>query len=370
MAAAHLPRTLLCVLAAVTAALWGAGRAEAGYGVSPIDQTLPTTVDSIGYVLTPATIDFVVHLDEGDTSPFVWVSETLEIGPNGSHQPRQGVGSCATSGLFASGEPGKWVCRVSTQTMRRGRSYYWWLTYWRQEAAGPVQQVSGPFVFGLGDEPPPPPPPPGEPEPEPEPPKDPHAGASTKKAESAARLPTARRFDGRRSVKHASLTQLVYRTMKALGAPRQLAFACWNVPDWISVLSWEGAEPTRGSTQVMGFWLGRQPRWLHLAPEICTDVQGLLSSKRPNARRAGALAVAIHETLHAYGLRNEAQTNCFAVQLVPVFGWALGLTPTRYTYMGRLAHNYVRRSAPSGYWNARHCREGGAWDIFEGPNVH
>ena len=33
----------------------------------------------------------------------------------------------------------------------------------------------------------------------------------------------------------------------------------------------------------------------------------------------------ILETLHAYGSRNEAQTNCFAVQMIPYLGFSLGI---------------------------------------------
>jgi len=98
-------------------------------------------------------------------------------------------------------------------------------------------------------------------------------------------------------------------------------------------------------------------------------VQGLLSTKLPNARRAGAVATVIHETLHAYGVRNEAQTNCFAVQLVPAFGAALGLGTSRAAYMGTLARNYVRSRSPAGYWNASSCRDGGAWDLFENRSL-
>jgi hypothetical protein len=111
------------------------------------------------------------------------------------------------------------------------------------------------------------------------------------------------------------------------------------------------------------------PRWLHLAPGVCTDVQALLSSHKPNARRAGALNTVIHETLHAYGVRNEAQTNCWAVQLVPYFGLNMGMSVARSDYLGTLARNYVRAHAPRGYWNAARCRDGGAWDLFPWRNL-
>jgi hypothetical protein len=76
----------------------------------------------------------------------------------------------------------------------------------------------------------------------------------------------------------------------------------------------------------------------------------------------------IHETLHAYGVINEAQTNCFAVQLVPVFGRNLGLGVKRANYLGTLARNYVRKYSPPGYWNAGRCRDGSAWDLFPGTS--
>ncbi|HET9665876.1 MAG TPA: hypothetical protein VFP09_03945, partial [Desertimonas sp.] len=83
----------------------------------------------------------------------------------------------------------------------------------------------------------------------------------------------------------------------------------------------------------------------------------------------GALSVVIHETLHAYNVYNEAQTNCWAVQLVPYFGLSLGMTRARAEYLGTLARNYVRGHAPRGYWNSARCRDGGAWDLFDWRNL-
>jgi hypothetical protein len=362
MLAAHLSRrTLVCTLAVGALALLAAGRASAGYGVGPDGQTFTVAADSAGYVRTPASLDLVVYLDAEDSSATVWLSDSPAIGPTGTPLGRT-VGSCSSGTLLPFGETNKWVCRVSTSTLQPGRTYYWWLDFARQDPGtpAPTDRVSGPFSFSLVQQAAPPPPIPAPPPVV----KDPHAPVSTKTIAAAATLPSSTVFDGHRSVKHTTLTRLVYRTMKKLGYPRQLAFACWNRSDWISVLSAEGTEPTRGSSELLGFWLGRQPRWLHLAPGICTDVQGLLSSKQPNARRAGALSTVIHETLHAYGVVNEAQTNCMAVQLVPVFGWNLGLSVKRADYLGTLARNYVRKYAPAGYWNGARCRDGGPWDLF------
>jgi hypothetical protein len=360
-------RTLVCLVAFTALAMLAAGRASAGYGVGPNGQTFAATADSAGNVQSPASLDLVVYLDADDSSSAVWVSDSPAISALGTPTGRT-LGSCSSGSLLPFGEANKWVCRVSTSLLQPGHTYYWWLDFARQDPGtpAPTNRVSGPFSFSLAQATPPPPPPPPPP-PVPAPPPvvtDPHAPVSTKTIAAAGKLPSSAVFNGRRSVKHTTLTRLVYRTMKKLGYPRQLAFACWNRADWISVLAAEGTEPTRGGSELLGFWLGRQPRWLHLAPGICSDVQGLLSSKLPNARRARALSTVIHETLHAYGVANEAQTNCMAVQLVPVFGWNLGLSANRADYLGTLARNYVRRYAPSGYWNAARCHDGGSWDLF------
>jgi hypothetical protein len=361
-------RLAVCLAALATLGLVGAGRASAGYGVAPGNGTsVPVTAGSTGAIASPSSLDLVVYLDAEDSAPLVWVSESPAVGPTGS--PAAGtLASCSGSSLLPFGEPNKWVCRVSTIRMQPGRTYYWWLDFRRQDPGASVStaRISGPFGFSLVQQPATPPAiPPAVPPAN----QGPQSGVSTKTVDSAARLPGGNRFDGRRSIKHVPLTTLVYRTMKALGLPRQLAFACWNKADWLSVLAAEGGAPTNGDLELQGFWLGRQPRWLHLAPHVCTDVQGLLSTKVANARRAGAVATVIHETLHAYGVRNEAQTNCYAVQLVPGFGTALGLGRSRAAYMGTLARNYVRSRSPAGYWNASSCRDGGAWDLFESRSL-
>ena len=74
----------------------------------------------------------------------------------------------------------------------------------------------------------------------------------------------------------------------------------------------------------------------------------------------------LHDTLHAYGVANEAETNCYAVQLIPGLARNLRMTERRATYLGQLALRYVRANAPRGYWNGGHCRDGGRWDLLPG----
>ena len=365
-AARRLRALLLSLLAAVGLALLGAGHANAGQALSPTaDTTFEVATDDTGQIERPTTIDLVVQLDSDDTLPRVWVSQSPEIDQFGA-PAEEVVDRCDRNQLLPQGEPGKWVCRIDLRSLPPDTTFYWWLEFHHADPgqASPTVRTTEPFDFFLykvsGPEPPE--------DPVDVPGEDPHSGVSSKTVAAAAMLPGGLVFNGSRSIKHTTLTRLVYKTMKSFGMPRSLAFACWNQADWLAVLAAEGDEPTKGNSVLLGFWLRKQPRWLHLAPNVCTDVQALLTTRKPNARRAGALSTVIHETLHAYGVSNEAQTNCFAVQLVPFFGLDLGMSLPRARYLGTLAHNYVRGHAPNGYWNGAHCHENGAWDLFRGRN--
>jgi hypothetical protein len=188
-------------------------------------------------------------------------------------------------------------------------------------------------------------------------------GAALRPAAGASILPSETAFEGTRSIKHVRLTELVYRTMKELGRPRLLAVACWSPTDWAALARAEGEQPSTNGSLLQGLWLARQPRWLHLSPDVCTDLQRLIDSRRPNARRADALTVVVHEALHAHGYPNEAQANCYGVQLVPEFARTLKLQTAPADYLSKLARTITRSHAPRGYWNETSCRDGGRWDL-------
>ena len=197
MLAAHLSRRTVVCLLAVGVALFAAGRANAGYGVGPDGQTFTVTANSAGLVQTPVSLDLVVYLDAQDSSSAVWVSDNPAIGAAGVPVGRN-LGSCSAGSLLPFGEANKWVCRVSTSQLQPGRTYYWWLSFARQDPGtpAPTDRISGPFSFSLAQAATPPPPPPP---PVPAPPpvvKDPHAPVSTKTIAAAARLPGSTVFNG------------------------------------------------------------------------------------------------------------------------------------------------------------------------------
>jgi hypothetical protein len=360
--AAHvaLRRVAVACLVAATAGLFGAGEALAGSGLRPNADAISVVASATGSITSPAAVDLVVRLDPGDVEPTVWVAESPALSADARPPAGTEVDSCGEADLTAVDESGELACRIGTASLAPGRTYYWWLVYRRADTGDPAvaAQVSGPFAFTLVQQAssPPPPAPAGA--------RRTATAASTKTATSAATLRSARAWDGARSIKHTGLTSLVYGLMKRLGRPRALAVACWNEADWLSVVRAEGDSPSRGGTTLRGFWKPSQPRWLHLAPFVCDDAQALVDSTVPTGRRAAAVSTVIHESLHAHGIDNEAQTNCFAVQLVPFAGDLLKLGERRSSYLGRLALRYVRSHAPAGYWNRRSCRDGGRWDMI------
>ena len=193
------------------------------------------------------------------------------------------------------------------------------------------------------------------------PPAPPPAQPEPRTYEDAPNLPSRIKYVGK-SIKHVRLGEKLYSTMKRLGAPRVVAVACWSKADWPSVLKSVGSGP---QDRIDGFWLGIQPRWLHLSPKQCTDVQGLMSDRQPNGQRAYALSSVLHERVHAQGVAVEAQAECYSVQLVYDFAIELNFVRTKALRLEQLA---VRKSnavfTGTRYRDPVRCRDGGAWDLF------
>jgi hypothetical protein len=355
-------QTILTSLVAFVGTLLSSGHAAAGYGVQPNGTTVT------------GTPTFLVYLDDEERLPYVQVSTSPSVDAYGWFTT-PGV-SCTPLDPYP--EPRKYSCQVSYVTFTPGRTYYWIFTYWKNDDCVsysfgtycyPQKHVSGPFSFTVAAPPPPPAPvqspPPALPTPAPRP------SGSGATVHSAPKLRSLAAWSGERSIKHTRLTSLVYSLMKGFGRPRQLAVACWAPDDWLSVLDAEGETATQHGSVLRGFWKPSQPRWLHLSPAVCDDLQALLDTGQPNGRRASAVSTLVHETLHAHGIRDEAETNCYAVQLVPLLGDALQMPRARAVRLGTLAVRHVRSHAPARYWNASKCRDGGRWDLEpDSPNLH
>jgi hypothetical protein len=176
-------------------------------------------------------------------------------------------------------------------------------------------------------------------------------------------LPNMSRFDGHHSINDTLLARLLYDTISPLGKATPVNVACWDSQDWANIADRTGAAHDAQGGFVAGLYLPSMPDWIHLAPATCTNVQMLIHSRTASPVQAAALTAVIHEAVHAQGMQNEAQTNCVAVQLVPLFARALGYNRTRTIGLSRLALDVVRTHASAGYWDATRCQDGGAWDL-------
>jgi hypothetical protein len=176
-------------------------------------------------------------------------------------------------------------------------------------------------------------------------------------------LPSTSRFDDSHSINDTILSRLVYDTISPLGKAARVNVACWDDRDWATIADRTGAARDRAGGFVAGLFLPSTPNWINLAPSTCKNVQALIDSGKASAAQAAAVTAVIHEAVHANGIQNEAQTNCVAVQLVPLFARALGYNRTRTIGLSQLALDVVREHAGAGYWDASRCTDGGTWDL-------
>ena len=109
------------------------------------------------------------------------------------------------------------------------------------------------------------------------------------------------------------------------------------------------------------------PHWLQLSPGICHTMETLVYHRPLYSNRltANAVDTLTHEMIHALGIRNEAVTECYAMQLNWITAHSLGV-PLKYSFnLSRLSLDNYRLHPPS-YVNLSACREDGAWDLYKG----
>ncbi len=155
----------------------------------------------------------------------------------------------------------------------------------------------------------------------------------------------------------------MYALSKALGAPKAIAVACWSAADWPGISGDSGD----GFYSTTGIFVPQMPHWISLSPDVCRGMETLLYHRPqyPNRIIASDLDTVTHEMVHAMGFVNEAQTECFAMQLSILMALQLHVPAAYSKQLARLTLlNYFTH--PSGYIDTLRCQENGAWDLF--PN--
>lgn len=97
---------------------------------------------------------------------------------------------------------------------------------------------------------------------------------------------------------------------------------------------------------------------------ICKDLAAYAgSSKRdPSLDQIAAVHLIAHETMHVNGLRNEAETECHAMQVSHLVAEALGATAAQARALQARYFAEIYPNIRSDY-RSGDCREGGAYDI-------
>jgi hypothetical protein len=104
----------------------------------------------------------------------------------------------------------------------------------------------------------------------------------------------------------------------------------------------------------------------YLTPEICHDLYRLAFEDEGASSRTGrAIAVLAHEAWHLRGVRDEGQTECYALQSGVELGRRLGLSEdtARQLMRQQLAENAGRGAASFEYRVPPDCRDGGNLDL-------
>jgi hypothetical protein len=143
---------------------------------------------------------------------------------------------------------------------------------------------------------------------------------------------------------------------------------CWSEADWPKVVG-EANDFTDGQTNPadeLGFVLSRDRA--NLSPDVCKLLDDLVYRRlRPGGALqldlAQAVVVLVHEANHVAGTVDEAETECYAVQLARKAAVKLG---TSRVYADRLARRYWRELYPRRppAYRTPECRNGGPLDLY------
>ena len=170
-----------------------------------------------------------------------------------------------------------------------------------------------------------------------------------------------------------SYTNTDYSRIASTIAHKHVDAHCWSFGDWASLNDEVSALYHHGTEFRASGFANIGADSIELDPYTCTTLALLQVRALDNDYRQYALSFAetvdtlAHEATHARGVENEAETECYAIQLVPETARLLGL-PAR---IGRLFANAMWRDyphEPNGY-ATKGCRDGGPLDLHPGSAI-
>jgi len=110
-----------------------------------------------------------------------------------------------------------------------------------------------------------------------------------------------------------------------------------------------------------------QPTVAYLDRDVCGDLAGWLLAGADGTSRSDAVAVhvLVHEAVHVAGERDEARTECVALQLDAHAAVLLGATPATADALAATYVDEVYPTMPAEYVSGS-CASDGAWDLTPG----
>jgi len=106
--------------------------------------------------------------------------------------------------------------------------------------------------------------------------------------------------------------------------------------------------------------------YARIRPDVCSSIVHFI--RAPDAvslEFAQTLTVLAHESYHLHGIRNEAVTQCYAMQAVPRVAHALGAPAAQARLLAALEYGFAYPKMPPAYRSA-HCRPNGPLDQHPG----
>jgi hypothetical protein len=148
---------------------------------------------------------------------------------------------------------------------------------------------------------------------------------------------------------------------------------CWSSEDWKKrTAAWERRDPL---DRKLGPWSGytdMSASTIHLSPEICAELRGLVEHGAGIPRdatrdaRAWSLGVFMHEVHHTRGL-DEARATCLGMQWMEKAARLLGRTAAEGRRLATLFWKHWYDRLPPSY-RSDDCRDGGGLDLR--PETH
>jgi hypothetical protein len=127
-----------------------------------------------------------------------------------------------------------------------------------------------------------------------------------------------------------------------------------------------GARGESGRTEFVG---GKPGSVAYLQEGICATLDAYARSPKAcllpcdaPLEIAWSLNTLAHESYHLAGVRNEAQTECYALQAIDFVARRLGASPAQARALASFSFSELPGRMPPGYRSPA-CRDGGAYDL-------